>query len=925
MQHRKLAPLLLPLLLLLIFATIQPLNAKERGQISLGSNGGYKNLVIAVDRSWPEDPQLVEKIKSAVTEFSKQLSIATKPMFNNSASLHIAHVYILVPKTWTNNLTQIDSQSTWQTFDNSDIRLGRSPQQPHYTYHSESCGFPGDFTVFDTNHTLSTDPYLLSKQMLSEFGQLRWGLRSERNGEGGPHAYFEGGKLVPAICTKSIKGIFRHNETQAPCKVDSDTSTVEPSCRFYPDAMQEVEASLLGTTEVQSVEQFCDHWDSPVPELQHNKRAPVPLNACNGHGARDLMRKSKSGDFNTPPKAMEKQPAVQFTVVQPLPYRRLTLIIDISSSMRGDPLNKIKVGVDKFVRDLAEDGIECALVTFNHYTQLVKPLTFFNATQVRDAFAKDVKELRAGGLTAIGDALALGMRVLGVDPARPSPEVPGYMLLLTDGQENRYQNYTLLQAAAVLRNTSIIVDTVTFGPQADKRLSQLSEDTNGYSFFCKFENSTNDFIEQLSDTVRKRVEATQMPIEVFSSQLDASSFSVPVKIDKSVGKDTSFMLTTYRASDINSTDLKVRSPNGTVYDKNSPQYSKDPVLGTVTIKVSGVAETGEWRATDGRSTALQSSWSSAKVRNSRLALTVTSKASSSEEEPIVLDGSLSANVSVHLNRSTSINVVASLFRGFRRITGAKIVAKIESESSTDVVLELQDDGVFPDLEAGDGVYSAQVPLKSISKVQEYNVRLISDSPVSRVTSAGKFYVKSIDQGDLQNLPPSPVSDLKAEVHLPTKTLRLWWTAVGDEQSQGTAARYIIKSSDNDTLLEEDFHLADNVSVTVIPLVAGSIQSVNVSADQLASYNSTFYLAVMAVSSRGAKSELSNLVATQLKLPDNIDNIDGSLTSPMPSTSTLAPEIYTTKSGGPVGPLQSCWISGLLLGLISWKLVLLCVR
>lgn len=895
--------LLLPGFLLLLVAV--QLAAKERGRLTLGADGGFRDLVIAIDRTTPEDPWLVDKIKAMMQQFNEQLSTATNPLFSNNASLRLSNVFILVPKTWTNRT--YTNVSFWQTYENAEIRLGRSPEAPHYTINGLGCGSVGDHIVLDTNHTRDTGAYWLGKQLLYEFGQFRWGLRPEHNGEKGPHFYLKGGKIVPALCTQDIKGSFRDKITQQKCDFDPNTLETTPTCRFYPDLKQDVaEASLLSTTISRDIIHFCENTrDSPSDKIRHNRQAPVPMNSqCRGRSARDIMRQSP--DFRRSPQFIPTLPPVQFTVVRPWLYRRLVIIIDVSSSMNGDPINKIKTGIDAFILEKLEDGIECAVVIFNQIATVVKPLAHLNTLATKQEYARAVRSVSAGGYTAIGEGLVQGMKLLGVNPWSPSTDKPGYMLLLSDGDENRFINFTLSEAANVLKQTSIIVDTVSFGRQADKRLTQLSKDTNGYSFFCRFENSTNDFLEELSKMVRDRVEANLKPVDIFSSPIKAQ-FSIPINIDSSVARDTSFLLSTYRAADISNMDLRIASPNGTVYDRTSPQYIKDMTLGTVTLKLAGQVQAGRWIATDGRSAMVEPAWSNTEVFNTRAALTVSSKPSVLEE-PVILDGSVLGETEITVNGSTEVVIAASLARGAQLYRGAKILAKIESESSDDAVLELQDSGVYPDAQVDDGIYSALVPLKSIMKVQEYNVRLISELPVARVTSAGKIAVKAVDTGSLQNLPPAIVQDLKVAVDLRTQTLRLSFTAVGNEQNEGTAASYIVKSSLNDTLLLEKFHSADNVSVTITPLPAGSQLTVNISSSDLANYNgSTFYIAVLAVSSKGVNSAVSNVVATQLIVPDNIGILDGGST-------TVMPEFVTTKTGARAAETYCGFVTGLMVGL-----------
>ncbi|GMU87266.1 MAG: hypothetical protein AMXMBFR48_25070 [Ignavibacteriales bacterium] len=147
-------------------------------------------------------------------------------------------------------------------------------------------------------------------------------------------------------------------------------------------------------------------------------------------------------------------------VTNPTSRIACTLLLDISGSMSGDPIDALNDGLKRFVKDVKADdfaayAVDLAIVTFGGSVQVHTP--FQNMSSVT------VEELYAGGGTPMGEAVEVAMDLLeerkdeykrnGVSYYRP------WMFLMTDGQPTD----SYVNQAQALKKANILKQVVTFG------------------------------------------------------------------------------------------------------------------------------------------------------------------------------------------------------------------------------------------------------------------------------------------------------------------------------------------------------------------------------------------------------------------------------------------------------------------------------
>lgn len=144
------------------------------------------------------------------------------------------------------------------------------------------------------------------------------------------------------------------------------------------------------------------------------------------------------------------------------------LVVDVSGSMSGEPIESVKNGLQMLVSALRKDpqALETAylsVITFGSDAQQVVPLTELAAFQV--------PEISASGCTALGEALDLVCECAKREVAKSTPEVKGdwrpMMFLMTDGVPTDDPKPAIAKFKSMKWGASV---SCAAGPGADSKL-----------------------------------------------------------------------------------------------------------------------------------------------------------------------------------------------------------------------------------------------------------------------------------------------------------------------------------------------------------------------------------------------------------------------------------------------------------------------
>jgi Ca-activated chloride channel family protein len=183
----------------------------------------------------------------------------------------------------------------------------------------------------------------------------------------------------------------------------------------------------------------------------------------------------------------------------------VSLVLDVSSSVEGKPLRNLVSGADALLAALGGD--RAALVTF------ADPIDLF-ALQTTDiaALRERLRDLRAGGSTALVDATAAALVLADREPA------PGLILLFSDGQDTTSWLRPASVEEAAGRSESVVYAVTArprFGSHAsDGFLERVSRGTGGAVEYAESTEHLAKTFLRILDEFRHRYVLTYVPTGV---------------------------------------------------------------------------------------------------------------------------------------------------------------------------------------------------------------------------------------------------------------------------------------------------------------------------------------------------------------------------------------------------------------------------
>lgn len=138
----------------------------------------------------------------------------------------------------------------------------------------------------------------------------------------------------------------------------------------------------------------------------------------------------------------------------------LGLLLDISDSMLGQPIEDARGALDRFVGDLLEPADQAFVASFNHSPRIVSPWTH-PPSSLRGA----LDEVKPTGGTAIYDALVATASLF-----NKREHTRAALIVISDGADTA-SDYTLVQARDVVRRTDPFIYAVAIDSGDKRRVS----------------------------------------------------------------------------------------------------------------------------------------------------------------------------------------------------------------------------------------------------------------------------------------------------------------------------------------------------------------------------------------------------------------------------------------------------------------------
>ncbi|XP_064594338.1 calcium-activated chloride channel regulator 1-like [Liolophura sinensis] len=760
---------------------------------------------------------------------------------------------------------------------NPDLEQGHKP----FVIRSSPCGQPGWYMQLTpeylTDATIAEQYGTYEKVIVHEWAHLRYGVFDEYP-DGHEFYAAENGEIEGTRCSTALRGQrFDYVKGNGDCDFEFGLPTA--SCQFKDD--QEASGkygSLMYSHKLDHVVWFCDN-DTNSPNTLHNRQAPNAQNRnCDGKSVWEILRSHQdfAGGANLPRDVPSTVPTFRFVKYR---SKRTVIVLDISGSMVGNKLKKLRQAVTIYIQNVAVDGDMIGMVWFSISASIKSYLTEVKNSTRQQLLNVIPKE--AGGRTSIGAGLQKGIEVLssgGEDPAG------GVILLVTDGKENKAPYLTDFKDQIISKH--IVVDTVAVTEDADQQIEELVEATQGFSYFFSDKRGSNALNEALVSIGQRGAGIEHRPIQLSSQSVVIKgnhSYEDKVVIDPTIGRNTEFLIG-HSSHDI---IIEMTTPSGRRISRNDSEYITDAVFSLTRIKIPGVAEKGQWKLSIKNPRSIEQS----------VTITVIS-GKTDQSDPIVTTATWAKKIVQFPNERQILYV--SVSQGLAPVLQANVTAILErpydaNGTAPSLQLTLRDNGAGADLAKDDGIYSIYVT--SYTNNGRYEVKVkVTDTPVSvvlknkivgtggsgaagrkrgrrdtgsrqqmedfqRVTSAGSFKLENFTEG-IDAFPPGKVTDLQVSVDDAREEVTLSWTATGADLDQGTVSSYVLwKSKDFDTIYSKHWN-ATKEELNIKPQAAGKEETYTIRVNETGSV--TYYFALEAVDNGGNVSPRSNVASVSLK-------------------------------------------------------------
>ncbi|KAI2656096.1 Calcium-activated chloride channel regulator 4A [Labeo rohita] len=834
--------------------------------IKLDGNG-YVDVVIAISSRVSQDNTLIDKIKDMVTEGSLYLFEAL------DKKVYFKEATILIPPQWnskgfTKARTELFEKARIR-IDNPNPAYGDEP----YTNQFGECGAEAEYIHFTPNYfrdnTLTKQYGPKGRVLVHEWAHLRWGVYDEYS-EKNPF-YYSNGHIEATRCSKNIKGQFYEDSARTPCPNDPQTSLPTKNCKFFPNKYQNTHSSIMFLPSLDSVTTFCreNEHNYDAPNLQNKKCGKATWTVIFEDSVdKDALRSLKP--LQTSP------PAPTFKVVQRM-HRVVCLVLDVSGSMQGSRILRLQQAATHFLQNIIEDQSSVGMVTFSTDASTLSSLTTIDSDTTRERLIALLPKTAAGS-TNMCKGLNLGLEVLKKD----NGDVIGdEIIFLTDGEASDDLNSCVPNAI----NSGAIIHTIALGNKADKALREMADKTGGKFITASDDTTSNQLMNGFSTLTVPTGDQTKDPVQIDSVGAKTSDwFNGTVPIDQTIGTKTSFTIT-YETT---LPKVYIQSPSGSVY--NQMQMRHDESSKTVTLKVPGTAQTGDWK------------YSIQTPTNQALTVTATSHAARADVPPIIVKARMDQKFS---DGTKPMIVFAEVSQNYKPVINAEVWATLEPESGPAQTLQLLDNGAGADAFKDDGVYSKYFTMmkngRSSLKVRVKNQNgqasftlqkrggapyvpgymvdgVVEMNPSKPLVSSESFIIGSFSRtatGESfevilksttpPNFPPNRITDLNAEIQ--KDTVLLSWTAPGEDLDHGTAKSYKIKWSLDFKMLQFNFSNAHEVNISGIsPQEAGSVEQHSFNLSFPIQNGTTLYFAVQSEDKENVKSQISNIAQASKIIP-----------------------------------------------------------
>uniref|UniRef100_A0A674ISP5 Calcium-activated chloride channel regulator 1-like n=1 Tax=Terrapene triunguis TaxID=2587831 RepID=A0A674ISP5_9SAUR len=795
-----------------------------RGSMVQLKNGGYEDIVIAINPELPEDHNIIRNIQAMVKEASTYLFNATKQRFFFKA------VKIIIPLVV-------------------------------FRFHICSCS--------------ST-----AKVFVHEWAHLRWGVFDEYNNDA-PFYLSLFLSYLPFRCSASVTGKYivqsctGNSCTTRECKSDEQTKLYEAGCKFVPEKTQNAPASIMymqSLPSVSTVVEFCD-------QSTHNEKATNLQNKmCSYHSTWEVIMNSMDFSNTSPINSASPPFETAFSLLQ-TKDRVVCLVLDVSGSMDGNNrIKRLKQAAEIFLLQIIETGSWVGIVTFHSTAQIETYLQQIINENVRRDLTKYLP-ISAGGGTNICAGVHKGFEVI---KQKYSNLYGSEIVLLTDGEDGGMSS-----CLTEVKNSGSIIHTIALGPNASPELEQFSNMTGGLRFYATDTVDSNGLIDAFSGISSGSGNISEQSIQLESTAQSVAVkqwMNGTVTVDSTVGNDTFFVVTwdrstsppdillrdpkgkEYRTSNFTASNLNLQTVGDWYYWIQNKHTDSQVISMIVTSRAASLAVPPVTvKALMNKDTNnfpnpmviyAEVSQGFLPVLGATVMATVEPQTGSAVELKLLDDGS-GADI------TKNDGVYSKYFTSFRGNGRYNLKVRVQGKDKTVRLRRRQSRALYVPgyIENGEIKMNAPRPEPSDDEIQ---AKLGS---FNRVASGGSFVMENVPSGGTTDVfPPCKIIDLEAQYE--EDKIHLSWTAPGNDFDVGQADRYIIKMSESLLDLRNTFEDATSVNTSsLVPKPAGTKESFQFKPENVTIENGTIiYFAIRAIDNASLTSEVSNIAQAALFIP-----------------------------------------------------------
>lgn len=178
------------------------------------------------------------------------------------------------------------------------------------------------------------------------------------------------------------------------------------------------------------------------------------------------------------------------------------LLIDTSGSMRGEPIESVKVGLEAMLSSLRQnpyalETVSISIITFDREVRQILPMTPIEDLQLPEIITPE------SGPTHTGQALRLLCDVIDREVRLSSAEQKGdwmpLLFLMTDGKPSDIQLYQEMVSEIKKRKFGAIIACAAGMSAKTEPLKQLTDEV--YSLDTVDSNAFTKFFKWVSDTI----------------------------------------------------------------------------------------------------------------------------------------------------------------------------------------------------------------------------------------------------------------------------------------------------------------------------------------------------------------------------------------------------------------------------------------